>query len=123
MGDPLLLEIQTRDGDEGGEADPAHGGHDQDLQTQVTTGGSGGHQGAGFWTFGLCSLCAKGGDCESDAGSLVDKPTDEELREQHPVTFSLLELAVREIFPERTCMKIKSILLRARQTYKSKYDQ
>ena len=69
-----------------------------------------------MWTFGLCSLCSKGGDCETEsqpggetlkihchpyrnldlvagAEEEANHPSAEELRNAEPLTFALLEVA------------------------------
>ena len=64
-----------------------------------------------LWTFGLCSLCSKGGDCETESRPTgenlqvhrnldveageekeANHQSSEELRNAEPLTFALLEV-------------------------------
>lgn len=67
------------------------------------------HASQGPWTFGLCSLCRQGGDCET--GARVNQPGEEELRRREPLTFALLQAAITNIFQERSANMLKSIMM------------
>ena len=72
-----------------------------------------------MWTFGLCTMCIRGGDCET--GVTCGIASESELREREPLSFVLLEFAMRSIFLENTEHMVKSLMMsilgQARQFY------